>query len=127
MLTPHSLVIIEDDADIRQLLELLLRRDGRLTLDRSFDNASDALVAVRDGCCPEVILCDVGLPGMSGLDALPLLRGACPEAVIVMYTANPEGALDAVTLGADAVVGKDTLPPRLFDQVLELLEQRAYS
>ena len=126
-MTPHSLVIIEDDADIRHLLELLIRRDGRLTLDRSFNNAGDALAAVREGCQPEVILCDVGLPGMSGLDALPLLRGACPEAVIMMYTANPESALDAVTLGADAVVGKDTLPPRLFDQVLELLEQRAYS
>ena len=44
-----------------------------------------------------------------------------------MYTANPEGAFDAMSLGADAVVGKDTLPPRLFEQVLELLERRAYS
>ena len=68
MLTPHSIVIIEDDADIRQLLELLLQRDHRLTLDRSFDNASDALVAIRHGCPPEAILCDVGLPGMSGLE-----------------------------------------------------------
>ncbi len=124
MLTPYSLVLIEDDPDIRLLLELFARRDGRLALDRSFDNATEALVEVCHGC-PEV--CDVGLSGMSGMDALPLLRGACPEAVIVMYTANPEGALDAVTLGAVEVIGKDTLPARLFEHVLDLLEQRAYS
>ena len=119
-------MIIEDDADIRRLLEILLDRDERLTLVQSLDNAGDALEAVRTDR-PDVILCDVGLPGMSGLDAVPLFREVCPDTVIVMYTANPEGVLDAMALGADAVVGKDTGPIRLFGQVVELLEQRAYS
>ena len=119
-------MIVEDDDDIRRLLELVLARDHRLAVGHSFDNASDALVAVSAGR-PEVILCDVGLPGMSGLEALPHLRAACPDTVIVMYTANPEGSHEAVALGADAVVGKDTVPTRLFEQVVELLEQRAYS
>ena len=118
-------MIIEDDADIRALLEILLDRDEQLTLVQSLDNASDALDAVRTDR-PDVILCDVGLPGMSGLEAVPLLRDVCPDTVIVMYTANPEGARDAVALGANAVVGKDTGPIRLFGQVVELLE-KAYS
>ena len=96
----------------------MLARDHRLAVGHSFDNASDALVAVSAGR-PEVILC--------GLEALPHLRAACPDTVIVMYTANPEGSHEAVALGADAVVGKDTVPTRLFEQVVELLEQRAYS
>ena len=119
-------MIIEDDADIRLLLEMLLDRDERLALRQALDNARDALEAVRFEC-PDVILCDVGLPGMSGLEAVPLFREVCPNAVIVMYTANPEGAVDAVTLGADAVVGKDTSPRGLFGRVVEILEQGAYS
>ena len=119
-------MIIEDEADIRELLEIRLDRDDRLVLDRSFDNAPDAVESVR-GCCPDGILCDIGLPGMSGLEAIPLFRDACANTVIVMYTENPDGAFDAVGLGADAVVGKDTGALRLFGQVLELLEQRTYS
>ena len=120
---PYSLVIVEDDADIRDLLRIVLARDGRLVAGRAFDNAEDAVAAVRHDC-PDAILCDVGLPGMSGLEALPLLRAACPTGVIVMYTANPEGSQDAMTSGADAVVGKDTVPTRLVEQVVELLERR---
>lgn len=119
----YALIIVEDDADIRRLLRIQLARDDRLDLGPSFDSAHDALAAVRNGC-PDAIVCDVDLPGMSGLEALPSIRDACPDAVIVMYTANPEGSLDALALGADAVVGKDTDPTRLFDQVVELLGQR---
>ena len=123
---PSSVVLVEDDADIRQLLELLLARHARLVLGQSFGDARDALVAVRDGA-PEVIVCDVGLPGMSGLEAVPLFREACPDTLIVMYTAAPDGCHQAGALGADAVVGKDGAPTRLFDQVVELLEQRRCS
>ena len=121
---PYSLIVVEDDADIRGLLTFVLARDDRLALGQSFDNAGDALAAIRTRC-PDAILCDVGLPGMSGLDALPLLRKECPHSVIVMYTANPEGSQDALALGADAVVGKDTVPTRLLEHVVELLEQKA--
>lgn len=122
-MTPYSVTLIEDDPDIRMLLELVLGRDDRLFLGQSFDNAGAALEAVRADP-PEVILCDVGLPGMSGLEAVPLLRDACPTTLIVMYTADPEGSFCAEECGADAVVGKDTLPTRLLGEVVELLEQR---
>lgn len=119
---PFILVVVEDDPDVRRLLGMLLARDDRLVLGSSFDNASDALAAVRSDC-PDAIVCDVGLPGMSGLQALPLLRAACPDTVIVMYTGNPEGSLGALVLGADAVVGKGSDPTEVLDRILELLEQ----
>jgi CheY-like chemotaxis protein len=120
---PYVLMVVEDDADLRHLLRILIALDDRLALGSSFDNARDALAAVGNGCRPDAILCDVGLPGMSGLEALPRLRDACPDTVIVMYTGNPEGSLDALARGADAVVSKDTLPARLFDHVVALLER----
>jgi CheY-like chemotaxis protein len=118
-----SVMLVEDDVDIRELLEMLLARDSRLGLAQSFGDARDALVAVRDGA-PEAIVCDVGLPGMSGLEALPHLRQACPDAIIVMYTAAPDRCDGAMALGADAVVGKDTAPTRLFEHLVELLRRR---
>lgn len=124
MHTSYSLMIVEDDPDLTRLLELRLDRDDRLVHSRSFVTAVDALSAVRDEC-PDVILCDVGLPLMSGLEAAPLLREACPNAVIVMYTAAPDSARHAIALGADAVVSKEYGPTRLFDQVVELLQRRS--
>ena len=44
-----------------------------------------------------------------------------------MYTATPEAARHAVRLGADAVIGKTTLPSRLLETVLDLLDQRTHS
>lgn len=52
------------------------------------------------------------------------MRDACPDTVIVMYTGTPEVSLAALALGADAVVGKDAVPARLFDQVVTLLERK---
>ena len=124
---PDSVMIVEDDSDMRRLLEIVLNRNDRLSRDLSFDNASDALGEILSGVCPAAILCDAGLPGMSGLRAVPLFREACPNAVIVIYTANPEGCSDAVTRGADAVMSKATLPTQVVEHVAELLEQRTTS
>ena len=67
---PCSVVVIEDNIHMRQLLELRLARHDRLALARSFDTAEDVLLAVRDEGA-DVMLCDVGLRGMSGLEATP--------------------------------------------------------
>ncbi len=110
----REVVVIEDDVPFRNLLAVQLRLNSQLTLVGSYGDARSALNALA-GSCPDAIVLDVGLPGMSGMEALPMLRAECPQTTIVIYTANPELATDATRLGADAVVSKGEIDgDRLF-------------
>jgi DNA-binding NtrC family response regulator len=79
----HQVLIIDDDAGIRDALAGALGRDG--TTVRTADGAVRALQTLDSA--PDVILLDVRMPGMSGLELLPLLRSRVPAADVVMMTA----------------------------------------
>jgi DNA-binding NtrC family response regulator len=80
---PRQILIIDDDADIRDALSGVLDRDGAAV--RTADGAVRALQSVEP--VPDVILLDVRMPGMSGLELLRLLRSRVPTADVVMMTA----------------------------------------
>ena len=73
---------------------------------------------------PDAIICDVHMPRMDGIEALPRLREACPEGVIVMWSSDPDSALSAPGLGADAVVDKAEDPAGLMDLLVGLSSSR---
>jgi DNA-binding NarL/FixJ family response regulator len=77
---------------------------------RSRGAAPSAEVALRwcEERCPDVILLDVGLPGMSGIEAIAALRDRCPGIRIILVTADTSGAtlVDAVEAGADGFLPK---------------------
>lgn len=77
-----------------------------------------------DGVCsppPDVMLLDLGLPGMSGLDGIPLARKRYPAAVIVVLTVyeDNERIFDALCRGANGYLLKNTSPAKLLDAVRE--------
>lgn len=65
-------LVVEDDPDIRMLLELKIRRMGHLVVGAG--SGEEALDLLRDRPAPDVALLDVLMPGMSGLELLALLR-----------------------------------------------------
>lgn len=83
-----SVLIAEDDDLLRALLLSLLRTDARF---RQVDSAADGrqawTVAQREH--PDVLLLDVQMPIMTGLDLLPLLHQLRPEPAVMLYTADP--------------------------------------
>jgi CheY-like chemotaxis protein len=100
-------VIVDDTEDVRLLLTMTLKVDGRFEMVGTAANGRLGIDVCRE-VQPDGILLDVMMPVLDGLGALPELREACPDARIVMLSANdqPDVVERARRLGADAFVTK---------------------
>jgi DNA-binding response OmpR family regulator len=98
-------LLVEDDRDIAEPLARALAREGY-----DVSEAGDGLVALDSvlGAPPDLVILDIGLPGMDGLDVCRHVREARPQLPILMLTAR-DGELDTVAgldAGADDYVTK---------------------
>lgn len=85
-----ALLIVEDDLDIQNLIETIFSMDPRFAVAGLAETAEDALEMARTSE-PEVIVLDDRLTGaMSGLDAVPQIRAAAPNAKIIVFTAHAD-------------------------------------
>jgi two-component system phosphate regulon response regulator PhoB len=98
-------MIIEDEEALREVLEYSLGRSG-FTVN-SFGNANDALIAVED-CPPDLILLDLMLPGLQGLQFLEIFRRKHKNAPVIIISARKTEAdvIRALERGADDYVPK---------------------
>jgi len=101
-------MVVEDDPDISGILELSLQKIGKFETTL-FPDAFAALAALEQHQ-PDMVLMDVMMPGLSGIDALPRLRQTRGgrDCVVIFITANASPALRAecVGRGAAAVITK---------------------
>ena len=102
---------VDDDPATQQVLSVLIDVEPELApADQAYSGA-EALQHVLTRS-PDIIICDVNMPGMSGMQALPLLRQACPDAVIALYSSHPM-ARTGLQRGADAVFDKSSTDPSM--------------
>ena len=111
-----TVLVVDDDPSIRDLLRIHLGNAGYRVL-----LAEDAIVAghmlVKEA--PDLLLLDLDMPYMTGLEFLPALRsvGTLPMFPIVFLTANPEGRELAASLGAAGYLAKPILLNDLLNEV----------
>jgi DNA-binding NarL/FixJ family response regulator len=122
-MTPFSVLLVDDQPSVLHVLTLLVTADDRLTVAGTADNGLSAVTAAQQHR-PAAIVCDVQMPVMDGLQALPLLREACPDSVIIMYSSDMDAAWRAMKEGADAVYNKSHDASLLLDRVVELCLRR---
>ena len=95
-------LIVDATEDARSLLRIKLSVHGDYAV---VGEAVDGLDAVRQAQLlqPELVLLDMAMPGMDGLEALPLIRDAAPEARVIVLTVFQPGDLadQAIAAGAD--------------------------
>jgi DNA-binding NtrC family response regulator len=84
MMTSYTIYIVDDEAVARNGLKLALRKKSYHVA--AFESAEEALKAI-DEYPPDLVLLDIGLPGMSGVEALEIIKGRHPEVIVVMITA----------------------------------------
>jgi two-component system KDP operon response regulator KdpE len=99
-----SVLIVDDEPAIRRLLRASLQAQGYRTQEAT--NGSEALAALSQGE-PDVMLLDLGLPDLDGLDIIRLVRGRSTLPIVVLSSRDDErGKVAALDLGADDYVTK---------------------
>ena len=117
---PLKVGLVEDDRRSRELLVYLL--DGMPDYEVVGDWPSvERLLATPPTEAPDVLLLDIELPGMSGVEGLTPLRRRYPEMTVLMLTVfeDEEKVFDALCNGAHGYLLKNTPPSRLLESVRE--------
>ena len=114
-----TLAIVDDDQPFAEYLQTMLRSRGYETL--SYQSGDALLAGLREGALPDVILLDVLMPGLDGLETLRQIRLAHPVAQVVMLSGGqtPATIVEAVRLGATDYVVKPGDPDGVGEVALE--------
>jgi DNA-binding NarL/FixJ family response regulator len=115
-----KVIIVEDNTTIREGLTLLLESSPGLECPASYGNCEDMLAGVEN-IMPDLVLMDIGLPGMDGIEGVRRLRKLMPEALVMMLTVyeDNENIFDALCAGAGGYLVKNTKPERLVEAISE--------
>jgi DNA-binding NarL/FixJ family response regulator len=108
------IAIVEDNRYVRSAWEMALQAASGFVVAGSYGSCEDAFQAgVPDDV--DLILMDIGLPGMSGIDGVKYIRERDPDAAIVMCTVHDDDAkvFDALCAGAVGYLLKNTRPDEL--------------
>ena len=117
-----KVAIIEDEREIRECLALLLNGTDGYLCTGSYRSMEDALDNIARQV-PDVVLSDIGLPGMNGIDGVRLLKQRHPDLLVLMLTVydDDERIFDAMCAGACGYLLKKTPPARLLDSLKEVV------
>lgn len=119
---PTRVLLADDTAQLRTLLKSKLTGSGRFEVVAEAGDGEQALDAARR-TRPDLVLLDLSMPVMDGLQALPLLREALPDAVIVVFSGFQGESVEktVLTRGADAYLEKGQSLIRLLALLDELV------
>jgi DNA-binding response OmpR family regulator len=119
-----TIVVIEDDRSIAELLELYLRRAGHVVHVAESGERGLDLIRVRR---PDVVILDVGLPGLDGLEVCRRIRASDDGVSVIFLTARREEVdrILGLELGADDYVTKPFSPGEIVARVRARLRRRA--
>ena len=120
-----TVAIVEDQADVRDGLRFLIDRTPGYACKSAFRSMEDALkgFAQSGAVIPDVALVDIGLPGMSGLEGMRVLKQRYPELRLVALTVYEDDGriFEALCAGASGYLLKKTPPARLLEGLREVM------
>src|SRR5215210_1820887 len=121
--TPDGIIkvaIIEDRREIRESLAMLISGTTGFDCIAAYRSMEDALPRIG-AKLPDVVLSDIGLPGMSGIEGIKILKEKYPNLLLIMLTIydDDERIFNALCAGASGYLLKKTPPTRLLESLRE--------
>ncbi len=113
-----NVIICDDQAIVRDGLELLLKLERDISVVGLAQDGSEAVTLVKK-CSPDLVLMDLKMPGMNGVEATRRIRAEHPDVKVLVLTTfdDDEWVFDAIRAGASGYLLKDT--PR--EKVIEAI------
>lgn len=116
-----KVVIIEDNQLLRENLKLLLSGEPGITVTGAFGSAEEALFSMKKAA-PDVMLVDLGLPGMSGVELIKKVKDQFPGIEIMTHTVfeDRETVFSAIKAGASGYILKGSTPREIVEALNNL-------
>jgi DNA-binding NarL/FixJ family response regulator len=115
-----KVAIIEDRREIRDGLAMLIGGTEGFVCSARFGSMEEALPRIKPETA-DIVLCDIGLPGMSGIEGIKLLKEKFPDLLLIMLTVydDDEKIFNALCAGASGYLLKKTPPAKLLESLRE--------
>ena len=119
-----QILIVDDERSMREMLEIFLKREGYSVISSA--NAADALASVAGEETFDLIITDINMPGLSGLDLLREVKSSVPDIPVIMITAygSPDSAVEAMKLGAADYITKPFRIEEIKNRISAVIERR---
>lgn len=127
MSAKHRIMIVENHALLRAGLKMMLEQDGSLEVAGESDNGCHAIqLAIK--LAPDLVLMDLNMPGMNGIEATRALKTRLPDVKILVLTMHKtdEYIHESLKAGADGYLLKDATRAEFSAAVHSLLEGKTY-
>ena len=113
-----NIAIIEDNPQYRTTLSIILQLNEKLRLIHKLDNCDEMIVSF-EGASPDVVMMDINLPGMSGIQAVWEIRKHFPQMKVIMLTVfeDDENIFKAIKAGANGYLLKKDSPQKILDAI----------
>jgi DNA-binding NarL/FixJ family response regulator len=116
-----KVAIVEDIKDIREGLQLLIDSNEGFSCTNTYSTAEDALLRLPNAL-PDVVLMDIHLPGISGIEAVKKLKVQFPSVQFIMSTVyeDDENIFESLKSGATGYLLKKTSPDKILEAIKEV-------
>lgn len=116
-----TVVYYEDNRELREGMSFLIGATPGLTLLGAFPNCHNLPDQMR-ALQPDVVLMDIDMPGLSGIDAVPLVKATAPNAQVLMLTVfdDEDKLFSAIRNGASGYLLKHTPPSEIIAALFDL-------
>ena len=122
-LDKYQVCIVEDNAALREGMNMMVEMSDRYQLGGSYANAEEAMSALPDSQ-PHAVLMDINLPGMSGIHCVNVLKNRYPNMLFMMCTAyeDTNKIFDSLKAGASGYILKTEGPQKIMEALDDLLD-----
>ena len=119
-----SVWLIEDHDDFRRMVAWQINQIASLDCHQTFSSCEKALEALEKGDAPQVVLCDVGLPGMNGIEGIRKIKAQSPSTHIIMLTVydDHDKVFNAICAGASGYLLKNSSEENIASAIQEVLQ-----
>jgi len=120
---PLTVWVVEDNVSFRENIAELVRQIPALQFEHSFGSSEEALEELESSAFPDIILMDIGLPGISGIEGVRRVKAISPETRVVMLTVFDENDMifQAICAGASGYLLKSEPTDKIVSSLQEVL------